>query len=138
MSLKKILRMAIIFDWFTTILYVVVSEILESSLPSQLQDYLKWEANKELTITENLIFIPVILLLVVYLISSIGLFLYKPWAKQIYIVVAFLLVALVPFAGPTVDHALTSTIGEINNINFGFIFTLLIFTNAYKTDEIDA
>lgn len=134
MDLKKALRVALIFEWITIIAYIFLTFTLESNLPIQLQDYLEWEANQELT-TYELIALPfLVIALVIYLISSIGIFFFKLWAKKIYIFVSVFLVLSNIASSPTVEHSITYTIGNIQPICFGFILALLLFTNVYDAE----
>ena len=132
MCLKKVLRIAIVVEWATIILFIMVSKMLESSLPSQLQNYLLWETEQELTTIEFLFLIPMIIFILMYLISSIGLFLYKPWAKRLYIIIRAFGFFLLLFSGPYVDHGIAYAIGELESVTFGFILALLLFTNVYE------
>ena len=138
MSLKKILRIAIVVEWASVLFSVLASGILESHLPPQLQDYLLWEAEQEITTLEYWLLIPVIIIILMYLISSIGLFLYKPWAKRAYIITGIVGFVILPFTGPIVDHALAYTIADLRSVAFGFILALLLFTNVYENEKNNA
>jgi len=131
MSLKKTLRIAIIFEWISVILSLIASELLESRLPTQLQEYLQWEIEQDVLISELWLLIPLIAILLVGLIASVGLFLFKPWAKKLYIITGIVGFGILPFLGPVVDHALTYTVGEFESVAFGFIVALLLFTKVY-------
>lgn len=128
-------RAAIIIEWGSAILAVWVSELFISKLPLQLQEYLQWQSEQEFTDTENIIFYASMFLLLACLITSIGLYLFKPWAKQAYIFVRVVALTAIVAMGPVVDHAFPSAIDTISTVMFGFILALLLYTNVYKTEQ---
>jgi hypothetical protein len=77
MDLKKFLRLALIVEWASIVIGLVVYELSADSFPAKLQEYLKWEAQQE-SLLDNSFFILVILVwLLVSLLSAIGLFFFK-------------------------------------------------------------
>lgn len=99
-------------------------------MPAKLQEYLKWEAQQE-SLLDNSFFISVILVwLLVSLLSAIGLFFFKSWAKNVYIIVGILGYLFMPLLGVYVDSGISYTLGEIATGAFGFIVALLLFTNV--------
>ena len=133
MTLKKVLRTAIIVEWVSIFLGFFTSEILKSDLPAQLQDYLQWQEAVE--DPESNLFL-ILIFLLAYIISSIGIFLFKPWAKQAYLILNVVGLLVFPLLSiHTVEHALTDSILSIGVMTTGFILALLFFTNVYETDK---
>lgn len=131
MSLRNVLRVSLVLEWITIIFYVLLTYVLETSLPVQLQDYLKWEISQELTSSEAMELAFIIIDFVMYVISSVGLFFFKAWAKKMYIFIGVFFILSSIVSDPVVEHSLTYAVGSIQYICFGFILALLLFTNVY-------
>lgn len=132
MRLKSIVKLAVATQWLLFPLYFALSFFLEKKLPETLQEYLLWEAERALTTADTVIAIVIIPLIIIYLVSSIGVFLFKRWAKNIYIVITILLISLTPFTGPFVVHEIAATLDGISSVLSGVVLALLLFTSVYK------
>ena len=134
MKLKKVLRTAIIADWVTVLLYLFATITLETDLPAHLQEYNHWLNEVEIIATTEIVV--TILLIIAVLITSIGLFFFKPWAKQTYLIITIIGFVINPLIYlPVVEHALSSSIADISSLIVGFILALLYFTDVYKNNE---
>lgn len=130
MSIRLWLRIAVIIELVSIFGFIFIDTYLSNSLPSILQDYLNWKEVQHISSFEVGLLFLVLPLLLLYVISAIGLLFLKPWAKKIYIIANILMIVLSPFTGPTVEHAFTSTIGDVESMCFGFIVALLLFTDV--------
>ena len=117
-----VFRSVIICEWILAIAGIVLSQVMEASLPLQLQEYLRLQYEKDLTpnFWVLLFFSP--LYFVGYTVGSIGLFLLKPWAKWLYLVAIIdSYVATMLLAEPTVNHAFASYAYDMGAVLAGFI-----------------
>ena len=113
MSLRKVLRAAIVIQWVSIVLFSLAPGMLASNLPSHLQDYLQWKAEQRLTTTPLQLLVPMGALFFIYLMTSVSLFFYRPWAKPAYLIVGLLVYGATLFTGPVVEHAAASAIDDI-------------------------
>lgn len=131
MELKKVLRAAIIAEWVISLLYLFATLNLETDLPVHVQEYIQWLDEVEVIATTEIVVL--ILFIIAALITSIGLFFFKPWAKQTYLIITIIGYVISPLISPqVVEHGLTSSIGDILSLIPGFILALLFFTDVYK------
>jgi uncharacterized membrane protein (DUF2068 family) len=131
LDLQKILRIAVVLHGLLIIVCIPVSRILDAYLPIQLLNYKLWVHEQGLINVELSIIPPlVIIACVCHLISSIGLFFFKPWAKWAYSACIALVLILLPFMGPRVEHALTQPIEGVQTMATGVILYMIFFTNV--------
>jgi len=134
MKLEKTLKIFVIISWICSILYVISSIILESSLPTNLQNYLRNEVLRERTEFDLILDMIMIILMLWYIISTIGLYLTKNWTKISYTIACISIFILTLFFDPIVDHAISAVISSINSVIMGMILGLLYFTNVFKNN----
>ncbi len=131
MKLKKVLRTAIIAEWVISLLYLFATLNLETDLPAHVQEYIQWLDEVEVIATTEIVVL--ILFIIAALITSIGLFFFKPWAKQTYLIITITGFVIGPLISTqVVEHGLASSIGDISSLIAGFILALLFFTDVYK------
>ncbi len=131
MKLKKVLRTAIIAEWVISLLYIFATLTLETDLPAHVQEYIQWLDEVEVIATTEIVVL--ILFIIAALITSIGLFFFKPWAKQTYLIITITGFVIGPLISTqVVEHGLASSIGDISSLIPGFILALLFFTDVYK------
>ncbi len=131
MKLKKVLRTAIIAEWVISLLYIFATLTLETDLPAHVQEYIQWLDEVEVIATTEIVVL--ILFIIAALITSIGLFFFKPWAKQTYLIITITGFVIGPLISTqVVEHGLASSIGDISSLIAGFILALLFFTDVYK------
>jgi hypothetical protein len=131
MKLKKVLRTAIIAEWVISLLYIFATLTLETDLPAHVQEYIQWLDEVEVIATTEIVVL--ILFIIAALITSIGLFFFKPWAKQTYLIITITGFVIGPLISTqVVEHGLASSIGDIPSLIAGFILALLFFTDVYK------
>ena len=134
MKLKKVLRTAIIAEWVISLLYIFATLTLETDLPAHVQEYIQWLDEVEVIATTEIVVL--ILFFIAALITSIGLFFFKPWAKQTYLTITIIGFVIGPLISTeVVEHGLASSIGDIHSLIPGFILALLFFTDVYKNNE---
>ena len=129
MKLKKVLRTAIIAEWVISLLYIFATLTLETDLPAHVQEYIQWLDEVEVIATTEIVVL--ILFIIAALITSIGLFFFKPWAKQTYLIITITGFVIGPLISTqVVEHGLASSIGDIPSLIAGFLLALLFFTDV--------
>jgi hypothetical protein len=129
-NIQLIFRVTIVIEIIIAVAFVFIDVYLVDSLPQSLQDYLLWKQNQETT-SFGLGFLGVLLIFVmVHITSAIYLVLLKYWAIKPYILTGILLMLSSLFYGPTVEHALITTIEGISSTLFGVTLAMLLFCNV--------
>ncbi len=115
MDLRKILRIALVAEWILVIV----------NIPASKDNTWVSDVNAIVSLTTG----PLIL---GYLISSIGLFFIKSWAKWSYTIFVVINLLLGFFTGPISvhKHAFSNIIGYLSLIVTAIILYLLFFTNV--------
>ena len=104
--------------------------MMDALLPEQLQYWLIYEAEKELDLFEIFLLLLAFPNLVLTLVGSVGLFFRKKWGAWLYLGCTAFTYCLMPFYGPTVEHALVTTIYDIVLTIAGVIIGMILFTNV--------
>ena len=108
----------------------IISHVtLKSQLPFELQNYVYVES--------PIITVFMIPIIIAYFIGSIGLFRLKSWGGIFYLVAIITGIFFSSFGAPKIEHAFTSSLGEISSLVMGFIIALFFFTDAIKKVETD-
>jgi len=113
-----------------TILYLVASFMLESRLPSGLQEYLNSEFERESTPIEDFIFLLLLPILVAHITAIFGLIKIKRWAKKLFFYSTSAAFVAGLFIGPYLAHSVSAILDSIALILLGIIIALLIFTQS--------
>lgn len=137
MNTKSILRLLIASEWVLIVFGVYLSFVLEKYLPQELQNYLSAESNTELSRQEDILFIAVLAVAICYFASSILLFFMKNWAKWSYLICIIIFALVLPVTGPTVEHSIADTIGEIPTLISGMILSLIFFTDTMCSNNAE-
>lgn len=138
MNVRKALRIAILAEWGLIIATIASSFLLESSLPSPLRGYVQAESERDLTPADLPVAIGGILILVLTVVGTIGLFLFQRWARPLYLVTTLASFAVVLLAGPSVEHAASETLGELAVLVSGVILGMIYFTSALEPQGSDS
>ncbi len=130
MDTTKTIKTFVALEIFLFLAYVGLSFYLESYLPEILEQYLTQEAESDFSNSNSLALLGGILILPLYAASIVGLLLTKMWGKSLYVITFVVSYALSPFWGPTVEHALSTTVYDLGSVTQGVILALLFFTNS--------
>jgi hypothetical protein len=133
---QQALRAAILCEWGLIIIAVILSFTLESSLPPQLREWLAHESGQGLSKSYLINAGVGVIIIGSAIISSIGLFFFRNWAKWVYLVSTVSGYVLLPFTGPTVEHAVTDTADELSIIVCGMILALAFFTDVVQGKKV--
>lgn len=124
------LRIAIVVQWILLLASVSVGLFEERYLPELLKNYINEQDSKTLSSGQMVVMGSALLLLLTVIISSISLFLLKPWARGAYVACSVLGAVLFLFMGPTVMPPIGGTLHSLVNATEGFIIALLYFSSA--------
>lgn len=113
---------ALVFSFFITPAY----------LPTELQAYLESQLIGYISNIELVGACVFLIIAFVHLVSAIFLVAVKAWARKTFLISTFLLFLYLPFAGPSVDHAITYTINDLSMLLLGMVVGLLLFTSDYQ------
>ena len=130
MKIEVIFRTVLVLQLTLLMSVVVVDSYFIEHLPDILQEYWLIEEQREIATSEAILFLFVYPLLLLYLASIVGLFFLKTWAKYFYIGTTVVLFFLVPFFGPTVEHAFATTLSSLESTSIGFIIAMLLLTDV--------
>jgi len=128
MNLKTIFRIAVITEWVLIVLALVARVVFRQELPPLAQQYEAERQARDLTVLETVCLWGAGLLLPVSIASSIGLLLFKRWARPLYIAVSLIFPVLLLYEGPVLAVPVSTVIDKLSLIDSGFIISLLWFS----------
>ena len=126
----RALKISIIAQWILIAAAVVIGLFEERILPEALRSYLGEQDNKALSQSEMILFAVVLFLVLGLIISSIGIYRLKTWARTPYVACSVLGAVLLLFAGPTVTPPISGTLQYLANALEGFSIALLYFSST--------
>ena len=132
MSARAALRTAVVLFWLTFIAVIISSAALESFLPLELQEHLDVEAGLEIGARDIVIGGALLLVLLGFVLASIGLLLLQRWGAKLFLYLTILFCLLSCYAGPTVDHAVAAALQYVFAMLHGGIIALSFFSNAFE------
>jgi hypothetical protein len=124
---KTTFRRLIILWWSVGLVCIVVTLSTQKYLPSELSSYLAAKANADPTPIELTGIIIGVALLVALIIGSIGLYLFKAWSRDLFLLTNVLGLFLTPFFGPSVMSEWASGICYVSSLlTGGLLFSLYL------------
>lgn len=127
---KQALRAAVVAEWVMTMLSVVLSDVLQNSLPEPLSHWSQHTIEIEYPVFKNIFLFFSISVLILSITASVGLFKLKMWARSLYLTTVLIGYLLTFFLGPTIEPAITSTISDLSDLLSGIIIGLAFFSNV--------
>ena len=138
MNLQQLLRLTLVFQWASIILYEILAGDFVQNLPSQLADYSVFRENQGPSDSESFALTASLPFILMFAVSSIGLFMLKQWAKWGY-TLSYLTLAILSFGWPVLlEPRFVVTIGYFERIGFGFVLALIFFTNVLPKNGVNA
>lgn len=131
-SPKRALRIAIVVEWVLTLLSVVLSKTLDGHLPEPLLLWSQQHANADLSFLGTIAVVILMPAFVVSVVAAIGLFLFKPWARWLYLLSFVVGYVCLAFLGPTVEHAIANAIADTSAIMSGVVVGIAFFSTALE------
>lgn len=132
MITANLLRVCVVAWWIFFILSIWLSFEMQIHLPTSLNEWVISEAERNPTTVELIIIIASLVMLLTYLVSSIGLLLLNRWGAWLFLISLIIEYIYSPFTGPIVDHAITNTFSELSDLLSGLIIGLAFFSNSLK------
>jgi len=126
----RALKISIIVQWFLIVVGVIVGLYEERYLPEILRTYINAEDSKDLSSGEIVAMGSGVIFLLGLIISSIGLYRLKQWARTVYVACSVLGTALFLFMGASVTPPIQGTFEYLANATEGFTIALLYFSTA--------
>ncbi|GLS84550.1 hypothetical protein [Paraferrimonas haliotis] len=126
MSPTSLFRFILIASLMASITSVVAGISLLDTLPQILQDYMAQLESQEMSKGKALfllLLVPTVLLLL--LISTIGLWKFKSWARTLYVILLVAFIPLYPASGPVVMTSLEAMFRDIALVLEGVLLALM-------------
>ena len=124
---KFTLRCLLLFWWLLLIVCVVSTLTTQQHLPPALAEYVSAQANAELSQFELAMIIFGLLGLLAMIVGSVGLFFFRTWGRETFVITNIIGVFLPPFFGPVVMSEATMTISYLCSIlTGGLLFSVYL------------
>ena len=118
-------RRLLVLSWLIGVAAVVVSLATVPYLPSDLRHYLKAQSDAEPTTMDWVIFTVGLCLLTGHVITSVGIYRFRAWAKRLLLPINVIALLLLPLYGPSVMTGWASALNYLNGLVSGGILFLV-------------
>lgn len=127
MSVKQF-RLFLTLSWSLNILSIIIWLWTDQFLPPLLQEYLSRQDSQEITATDIILTIVGLLLLLSVVISYIGLYLWKDWARHLFLITTIIgyLMALIDTA-PSVMSSWAFYINDLATLFTGMVLAIIYY-----------
>lgn len=132
---KRALRISIVVQWVLIVAAIAIGFYEERYLPDALRNYTIDQANKPISQTEIVVLVLTIPLLIGGIISSVGIYRLKSWARTPYVACSILIAVIILFLGPAVTRPIEGTLEYLANAVEGFSIALMYFSSARESFE---
>lgn len=132
---KRALRISIVVQWTLIAAAVAIGFYEEGNLPEALRSYIIDQTNKPISQTEIVVLVLTIPLLIGGIISSVGIYRLKSWARTPYVTCSILITFIFLFLGPAVTPPIEGTLEYLANAVEGFSIALMYFSSARESFE---
>ena len=132
---KQILKNLIIAQWIVLFAAIFIGVIERQYLPDSLRIYLEEIAKAEMTLAETANLSIILIALVAYLISSVGLLLYKGWGRWLYLYSNIVGFVIGPLLGPMINPPFAGTLDDLSTALVGLTIGVIYFSDAKKFFE---
>lgn len=135
MNTSKIIRSSIIVQWALIALGFTISFFEENNLPPALKNYLKLENEAGLSNIETIGLCLLSVALLGFIVSSIGVYLFKRWSRSLYLWSNIFGFWTLPFLGVTITTPYSDMFGGASTFVIGMTVGLLYFSDAKEHFE---
>jgi hypothetical protein len=135
MNLRTTLRASILLQWLLFPIALYLHFTLEKYLPSQLQSWLQYQAQADITSSDLLMIFGLLLLIPGLILGSIGVYKFKRWGAITYLFSVALSMLLLLLSGPIVEHAITYSIYDLSSLVGGATITLIFATSILNPHD---
>lgn len=136
MDSKQILKNLIIAQWIVLFAAIFVGVVERQYLPDALKVYLEELAKADITLAETVNVSVILIALVAYLISSVGLLLYKEWGRWLYLYSNIVGFVIGPLLGTTITPPFAGTLDDLCTALIGLTIGIIYFSDARKFFEV--
>jgi hypothetical protein len=126
--MKRIFRFLIVLNWVTAIAGVIVSFATQKYLPIELMHYLEARRHQAITQFRMAVFLFDVVFLIVCIIDSIGLFLFRRWAKTLLVPLYVVAILMIPTNDVYIQTGWTKMMFSIGSVIGGMIVSLVFFS----------
>jgi nitrate reductase NapE component len=137
MRSTTLLRFFVLLEWAFLLISMKLSFALEHTLPEPLRDWIAADTDAEVSKADLIILFSIVPLLASALVGAIGLLFLKRWAAWVYLVSMVLGYLIVPFTGPSVEHAIAYAVDEVSVVFSGMVIALAFFSDALDPKKPD-
>ena len=135
MDSKQILKNLIMAQWIVLFAAIFIGVIERQYLPDSLRIYLEEIAKAEMTLAETANLSIILIALVAYLISSVGLLFYKGWGRWLYLYSNIVGFVIGPLLGPMINPPFAGTLDDLWAVLVGLTVGIIYFSDAKKFFE---
>lgn len=133
---KQLFRFLIISKWLFIILTMILHVVTKSLLPHELKAYFDNQQNLPLTITETILLWVVTAWLALSFLDSIGLFIFKNWARKMFVFLFTINILITPI-GATVMTGWTMLACYLSAVIDGMLIALMYFSPINEQFETE-
>jgi hypothetical protein len=128
MATARLFRAALITEWILAIGAAVVAILTEPLLPAELRAYLDRQAGAPLTAADLIQGVVGVGFLALAAATTVGLFIYKRWARLVF--AALTVTGFIPviLMGPTVESGIATALAESAVLVSGVILALMYWS----------
>lgn len=130
-------RKLIVLQWLLTITYYIVHYATLDFLPPQLLSYMAEAQTAEPTTGDWFFFAAALLLLPIYVITYIGLFMFKAWAKKLLLLITVAVLIITPFSGVCFQTQWAGVVAYLICLVEGGILFLVFLSPVSRMFETD-
>lgn len=137
----QLFKRLILLWWGMAIFLGIVTAVSQAYLPPELQNYLNSEAEKELEIFDYVMLGFSIVMSVVLIVASFGLYSFRPWARSLFLGASIVLALSGLVFGPSVMSEWTGLVIHFDTILLGgLLFTMYLppIATLFEQNETDA
>ena len=130
MKSSTVLRWCVILEMAVTLAAIFVAFVPDFALPEPLSIW--QDAQTEVSVGDFIFLFLYVQLIIPWLVAVIGLLFLRRWAAWLYLIIFFLTTLCGPFTGPTVEHALVTSLSHVASVFSGMVIALAFFTDSLK------
>jgi len=125
---KRQLRILIVLNWLLTIIAAIVFLSTRTSLPTELKTYLENQKSLGESSADGIFLWVDVSLLVFAIAASIGLFLFKRWARNFLLAIYLFSVLLIPTRAVYINTGWAQLMFSLADMTGGMILALVFFS----------
>jgi hypothetical protein len=125
---KQNFRILVVLEWLIIISGLVVYFLTKAALPSEVREYLENQNSAPLTTADMIFFCVSVVLILLTIVTSIGLFFFKRWSKTLLLLSYVVTILLTPTHTVYINTGWTELLFTVGDILGGMILALVYFS----------